>query len=137
LRLGADATNAYAQTDIPSDEMQYIAVDRQMVDWWWDMYNERITTDMVMQILKALQGNPRAGQLWGENVEKDLTALGFTSLNHETRLYLGRFKGHGIICCRQTDDFLFGGQHEDVMRRLIGKLCGRVVIVAKEGLTSH
>lgn len=137
IALGADATNAYAQTDIPSDDPQYIAVDRQMVDWWWDTYKERITTDMVMQILKALQGHPRAGQLWGEKVEKDLTALNFHSLKHETCLYLGRFEGHEILCCRQTDDFLFGGEDEAVLRRLIGQLGGRVVIVAEEGLTSH
>jgi hypothetical protein len=74
VERGADATNAYAQTDILSDKPQYIAVDRQMVDWWWDTYNERIAADMVMQIIKALQGHPRAGQVWGEKVENDIKA---------------------------------------------------------------
>jgi hypothetical protein len=41
------------------------------------------------------------------------------------------------MCCHQTDYFLFGGQHGDVLRQLIGKLGGRFVIVAKEGLTSQ
>jgi hypothetical protein len=68
VALGADAINAYAQTDIPDDEPQYIAVDQQMVDWWWDKFSERITIGMVMQILKALQVHPRAGQLWDDKV---------------------------------------------------------------------
>jgi hypothetical protein len=34
IALGAEAINAYAQTDIPDDDTQYIAVDQQMVDWW-------------------------------------------------------------------------------------------------------
>jgi hypothetical protein len=63
--------------------------------------------------------------------------LGFTSLKHETCLYLGRYEGHHILCFRQTDDFLFGGQQEDVLRQLIGKLGEWVVIVAKEVLASH
>jgi hypothetical protein len=70
-------------------------------------------------------------------VVKDLTALGFASLKPETCLYLGQFEGHKIMCCRQSDAFLFGGQHEDFLRRLIGKLGDRVVIDAEEGLTSH
>jgi hypothetical protein len=94
----------------------------QMVDLWWDTYKERITTDMVMHILKALQGHPREGQLWVEKAEKDLTALNFHSLKHETCLYLGHLEGHAILCCRQTDYLLFGGEHEDVVHRLIGKL---------------
>jgi hypothetical protein len=63
IALGADAINAYAQTNIPDDEPQFIAVYQQMVDWWWDTFHESIRVGMVMQILKALQGHPRAGQL--------------------------------------------------------------------------
>jgi hypothetical protein len=83
VALGADAINAYTQASIPEDEPQYIAVDQQMVYWWWDMHKEVITTDMVMKILKALQGHPRAGQLWGDKVEGDLADLGFKPLKHE------------------------------------------------------
>jgi hypothetical protein len=77
VALGADAINAYTQTDTPEDEPRYIAVDQQMVDWWWDKFSERINIGMVMQILKALQGHPRSGQLWGEKVECHLSELSF------------------------------------------------------------
>jgi hypothetical protein len=63
IALGADAINIYAQASIPEDKPQYIDVDQHMVDWWWDTHKERITTNMVVRILMALQGNPRAGQL--------------------------------------------------------------------------
>jgi hypothetical protein len=60
IALGTDAFNAYAQTDIPEDEPQFIAVDQHMVDWWWDTFQERIRVGMVTQILKALQVHPQA-----------------------------------------------------------------------------
>jgi hypothetical protein len=97
IALGADAINAYAQTDIPKDEPQFIAVDQQMVDWWWDKFQERIRFGMVMQILKALQGHPRAGQLWGDKVEGHLSELSFEPLKHETCLYVGTHEGHKIL----------------------------------------
>jgi hypothetical protein len=97
ITLGADAINAYAQTDIPEDEPQFIVVDQQMVDWWWDKFHERIRVGMVMQILKALQGHPRAGQLWGDKVEGHLSELSFEPLKHETCLYVGTHEGHKIL----------------------------------------
>jgi hypothetical protein len=61
IALGAYAVNEYAQTDIPEDEPQSIAVDKQVVDWWWDTFQERIRVGVVIQILEALQGHLRAG----------------------------------------------------------------------------
>jgi hypothetical protein len=140
VALGADAINAYAQTDIPEDEPQYIAVAQQMVDWWWDKFSERITIGMVMQILKALQGHPRAGKLWGDRVEGHLSELSFKPLKHENCLYACTHKGHKghkIICCRQSDYFLFGGEDETVIRRLIVALGLKVAIKAELGLSTH
>jgi hypothetical protein len=97
VALGADAINAYAQTDIPEDEPQYISVDQQMVYWWWDKFSERITIGMVMQILKALQGHPRAGQLWGEKLEGHLSELSFEPLKHKNCIYVGTHEGQKFI----------------------------------------
>jgi hypothetical protein len=135
--LGADAINAYAQTDIPEDEPKYIAVDQQMVDWWKDKFSERITIGMVMQILKALQGHPRAGQIWGDKVEGHLSELSFEPLKHENCLYVGTHEGQKIICCCQSDDFLFGGEDETVIRQLIVALGLKVAIKAELGLSTH
>jgi hypothetical protein len=41
VALGADVINAYAQTDTPEDEPQYIAIDQKMVDFWWDKFGEK------------------------------------------------------------------------------------------------
>jgi hypothetical protein len=119
IALGTDAINVYAQASIPEDEPQYIAVDQQMVDWWWGMYKETITTDMVMRILMAVQGHPRAGQLWGDNVEGYLGDLGFVPLEHEQFMYLGKYAGNQIICCRKSDEFLFGGENEEDLQGLV------------------
>jgi hypothetical protein len=100
ITLGADAINAYTQASILEDGPQYIAVDQHMVDWWWNTHKEFITTDMMMRIRMALQGHPRAGQLWGDKVEGNLADLGFVRLKHEQCLYLGQYKGNQIICCR-------------------------------------
>jgi hypothetical protein len=58
-------------------------------------------------------------------------------LKHETCLYIGTHEGQKIICCRQSDDFLFGGEDEVNVRRLIVKLGLTVAIKAEEGLTTH
>jgi hypothetical protein len=92
---------------------------------------------MVMQILKALQGHPRAGQLWGDKVEGYLSELSFEPLKHENCLYVGTHEGHKIICCRQSDDFLFEGEDETVIRRLIVALGLTVAIKYELGLSTH
>jgi hypothetical protein len=109
LRL-ADAINAYAQASIREDEPPYIAVEKQMVDWWRDTHKKRITTYMLMMILMVLQGHPRAGKLWVDNVDGDLADLGFVPLKHEQYLYLGHYEGKSIIWRRQSDYFFFGGE---------------------------
>jgi hypothetical protein len=86
ISLSADAVNAYAQTKITEDEPHLIMVDQKMVDWWWDKFQERISVGMVMQILKAMQGHPRAGQLWVEKVEGSLSEISLEPLKHETCL---------------------------------------------------
>jgi hypothetical protein len=82
IALGADAVNAYAQTDIPEEEPRFIAVDQNMVNWWWDTFQERIRVGMVMQILKALQCHPQDGHLRVEKVEGYLSELTFEPLKH-------------------------------------------------------
>jgi hypothetical protein len=124
ISLGADAVNAYAQ-------------NQKMVDWWWDTFQERISVGMVMKILKALQGHPCSSQLWGDKVEGRLSGLIFEPLKNETCLYVGRHEGQNIICCRQSYDFPFGGESEDVLRRLVAALGLKVAIKVGEGLSTH
>jgi hypothetical protein len=108
-----------------------------MVDWWWDKFSERITIGMVMQILKAPQGYPRDGQLWGDKVEDHLSKLSFEPLKHENYLYVGTHERQKIICCRQSDDFLFGGEDETVIKLLSVALGLKVAIKAEVGLSTH
>jgi hypothetical protein len=48
--VSGDVVNAYAQTAIPNDEVQYMAVGQQMIDWWLEKH------DMALQV------HPHAGQ---------------------------------------------------------------------------
>jgi hypothetical protein len=135
--ISGDVVNAYAQTAMPEGEVQYMAVDQQMIDWWFEKHGTRLTLDMVFRINMALQGHPRAGQWWEDKILQNLTDIGFRPLHHEACLYIGKFENLEVLVCRQTEDFMFGGESEPSLRRLANKIGKEVDFLVAPGLVTH
>eukprot|EP00957_Ditylum_brightwellii_P032537 2465371-Ditylum_brightwellii.AAC.1 len=69
LILGADETNAYAQSPPPSTPT-FMRIDDQYDDWYKNKYDKELDRKHVLPVLHALQGHPESGALWGKYVEK-------------------------------------------------------------------
>jgi hypothetical protein len=108
-----------------------------MKEWWKDKYGLDIEVGMVRQILKALQDHPNADQWWADKIEQHLLDLGFKPLRQEPCLYLGKYEDLPVLICRQSDDFMFGGKAEPVLRRLCTALGKAVNLLAEPGLAKH
>jgi hypothetical protein len=87
-----DVVNEYAQTAMPKGEVQYMAIDAQMIDWWLEKHGFRLSLDMVSHINTALQGNPHAGQWCADKIMQHLKDIGFRPLRHKVCLYIGKFE---------------------------------------------
>jgi hypothetical protein len=135
--ISGDVVNAYAQTAMPEGEFQYMAIDQQMIDWWFEKHGTRLTLDMVSRINMALQGHPRAGQWWADKILQHLKDIGFRPLRHKACLYIGKFENLEVLVCRQTDDFMFGGESEPSLRRLANKIGKEVDFLVTYGLITH
>lgn len=102
--VGLDATNAFANSPPPS-QSTYMEIDTQYKQWYEKKYGVRLADDMVLPILRALQGEPEAGNSWQTTINKELSALNVKPTNHERCLYSVTYAGEKITICRQIDDF--------------------------------
>eukprot|EP00957_Ditylum_brightwellii_P131031 9994724-Ditylum_brightwellii.AAC.1 len=62
LIVGADATNAFAQSPPPT-EPTYMRIDDQYMDWYTNKYGKDLDQSKVLPVLHALQGHPESGVL--------------------------------------------------------------------------
>jgi hypothetical protein len=92
---------------------------------------------MVRRILKALQGHPRAGQWWEDKIEQHLRDLKFKPLRQKPCIYIGVYEDMSVLLCCQSNDFMFGGEMEPVLRRLCTALVKAVNLLADPGLVKH
>ena len=60
--IGADATNAYAQSPPPTDPT-FMHIDDQYADWYFNKYGTHLDQKMVLPVLHALQGHTESGAL--------------------------------------------------------------------------
>eukprot|EP00957_Ditylum_brightwellii_P087530 6663386-Ditylum_brightwellii.AAC.1 len=66
LIIGADATNAFAQSPPPT-EPTFMRIDYQYVDWHKHKYGKDSEQSKVLPVLHSLQGHPESGALWGKH----------------------------------------------------------------------
>jgi hypothetical protein len=70
-------------------------------------------------------------------LKKHLVDMGFKPSRHEPCLYLGRYEDAAILACRKSDDFMFGGEHEPILRRLCDRLGKAVNLLSEPSLVKH
>jgi hypothetical protein len=113
----ADAVNAYAQADGPSEPF-YVWVDQQYRDWYKARKGIEIPMGSILECNKAFNGHPEAGRLWADKIEGNLKLLGFKAPTQEPCVYRGTYKGHDVLICRQVDDFMFAAKDRAICTEL-------------------
>ena len=93
-------------------------VDDAFRDWYHKRTGTWLDKDMVLPVLRALQGHPEAARLWEEHISGILRELGFKNTTHEKNIYSGTFLGEKVLLVRQVDDFAFGCKSEATAKHI-------------------
>jgi hypothetical protein len=72
--MGADCTNAYTNSPSPT-QATYVRIDDAHANWYRSRHGKEVDRSLVLPVLKALQGHPEAGALWGKHINKILDDL--------------------------------------------------------------
>ena len=83
--VGADVTNAYAQSPPPKIPT-FVRVDKQYIDWYLESFGVLLDKNMVLPVLKALQGHHESGALWLNQLKRFLWLYLNICLYHWMRL---------------------------------------------------
>ena len=65
----------------------FAGLDDAFIEWYFLCFGKRISRDMVLPILRELQGHPEAGRLWEAQVTAMIVSLGWRSTTHEKNFY--------------------------------------------------
>ena len=112
---GGDAKDAFAHSPGPS-RPTFMKVDDAFRDWYRMRTGTTLDKDLVLPVLRALQGHPEAARLWEEHISEILRTIGFKNTTHEKNIYTGFFKGEKVLLVRQVDDFAFGCKNESTAK---------------------
>jgi hypothetical protein len=100
--MGADCTNAYANTPWPT-QPTHVRIDDAYTYWYHSRYGKEIDRSLVLLVLKALQENPEAVTLWKKRINKILDDLDIVCTTHERSIYRGPIDEKVVLLCRQVD----------------------------------
>jgi len=104
---GGDAKDAFAHSPGPSMPT-FMKLDDAFRDWYLERTGVLLDKDLVLPVLRALQGHPEAARLWEEHISAILEKVGFKSTTHEKNIYTGKFCGEKVPLVCQVDDFALG-----------------------------
>jgi len=72
--------------------------------------------DLVLPVLRALQGHPEEARLWEEHISVILEKVGSKNTTHEKNICTGKFFGEKVPSVRQVDDFTLGCHEESAAK---------------------
>ena len=75
---GADYTNAFAISPSPT-QPTYVRIDDAFVDWYRSRHGKEVDRLLVLLVLKALQGHPKAGALWEKQINNIYLNIVYTT----------------------------------------------------------
>ena len=84
--FGSDVSNAFGEAPGPKQQF-FIRPDRAFREWWTSKGHDPIPYGHMVPVLKALQGHPESGRLWGKYANVMLMDMGFIPTTHEPCLY--------------------------------------------------
>jgi len=78
--------------------------------------------NLVLPVLRALQGHPEAARLWEEHISAILEKVGFKNTTHEKNIYTGKFCNEKVLLVRQVDDFTLGCHQESTAKSVYAEI---------------
>jgi len=78
--------------------------------------------DLVLPVLRALQGHPEAARLWEEHISAILEKVGFKNTAHEKNICTGNFCGEKVLLVHQVDNFALGCCQESTAKSVHAKI---------------
>ena len=112
---GGDAKDAFAHQHGPSMPT-FMKLDDAFRDWHKERKGVWLDKDLVLPVLRALQGHPEAARLWEEHISAILEKVGFKDTMHEKNIHTGKFCGEKALSLRQVDDFALGCHQESAAK---------------------
>jgi len=86
----------------------FMKSDDAFCDWHLERTGVLLDKDLVLPVLRALQGHPEAARLWEEYISAILKDVGFKNTTHKKNIYTGQFCGEKVLLVCQVDDFALG-----------------------------
>jgi len=112
---GGDAKDAFVHSS-GSSMPTFMKLDGAFRDWHKERTGAWLDKDLVLPVLRALQGNPEAARLWEEHISAILKKVGFKNTTHEKNICTGKFCGEKALLVRQVDDFALGCRQESAAK---------------------
>jgi len=91
-------------------------LDDAFRDWYLERTGVLLDKDLVLPMLRALQGHPEAARLWEEHISAILEKVGFKNTTYKKNIYTGKFCGEKVLLVRQVDDFALGCHQESTAK---------------------
>jgi len=105
--FGGDAKDAFAHSPGPSMPT-FMKLDDALRELHLERTGVLLDKDLVLPVVRALQGHPEAARLWEEHISEILEKVGFKNTTHKKNIYTGKFCGEKVLLVHQVDDFALG-----------------------------
>jgi len=115
---GGDAKDAFAHSPGPSMPT-FMKLDDAFRDWYLERTGVLLDKDLVLPVLRALQGHPEAARLWEEHISAILEKVGFKNTTHEKNIYTGKFCDEKVLLVRQV---ALGCRQESTAKSVYAKI---------------
>jgi hypothetical protein len=114
----SDVTNAFTEAERP-EQMYYISCNQVFKDCWKTRHPDiPLPPDMVVPVLKNLQGHPEGPRLWAIRCHLVIIALKFKNTTHTPCVYHGIFNDECVLFLCMVEDFSIACKLEEMYSKL-------------------
>ena len=106
----------------------FMKLDDAFRDWYLEQTGVLLDKDLVLPVLRALQGHREAARLWEEHISAILKNVGFKNTMHEKNIYTGQFCGEKVLLVRQVDDFGLGCCQESTTKSVCSDIGAKLTL---------
>jgi len=106
----------------------FVKLDDAFCDWHVERTGVLLDKDLVLPVLRALQGHPEAARLWEEHISGILEKVGFKNTTHEKNICTGKFCGEKVPLVRQVDDFALGCRQESTAESVCADIGAKLAL---------
>ena len=124
---GGDAKDAFAHSPGPSMPT-FTKLDDAFRDWHLEQTGVLLDKDLVLPVLRALQGHLEAARLWEEHISAILEDVGFKNAMPEKNIYAGQFCGEKVLLVHQVNDFALGCRQESIAKSVYSDIRAKLTL---------